>query len=493
MALTRIRQDHIWTVGAGIDDTKTPTDHDANAVDLQDTIDYICSQLADLTGETTWQAAPDATIAAMWAKTWLDDKLALRDRLQLQDVTVTAAQNWEVLSFAGGEAPSRVVAIATSVEGAVSAQLAGAVGSHSLTEITGNDALNPKNLCMVVDASTGDAIQSSGRQVYALLQVGNLAVDGNAFDDSNNAGQLSFVRPNATYDDLEACPVADIATKSINYVYADRESLDGWSEQDFRQSSVLVDLAAPGVTQSLDIAYDGGSVVDVDNTNVDWRLTDTKHFYVSDATGAARILDVHAEATGDEIDINAPGGIDVSAGDLTMASSKATISGVEIGGVSGQVASTGALDLSLVGQDDITFVTTRQAALPLDDATTGSISALPGGPHASVAAAIKYAIEHGISFNLGVTVLSSNYGQDVNVPGGAGGLDISSPHSIDMNTPSGVDTFIFLNGVLQYGGNGTTNNSVYAGDTPANGDIKFDYPRGVRSGDVIIALQLSST
>jgi len=62
-----------------------------------------------------------------------------------------------------------------------------------------------------------------------------------------------------------------------------------------------------------------------------------------------------------------------------------------------------------------------------------------------------------------------------------------------MNTPTGVDTFIFLNGVLQYGGNGTTNNSVYAGDTPANGDIKFDYPRGVRSGDVIIALQLSNS
>ncbi len=60
-----------------------------------------------------------------------------------------------------------------------------------------------------------------------------------------------------------------------------------------------------------------------------------------------------------------------------------------------------------------------------------------------------------------------------------------------MNTPSGVDTFVFLNGRLLYGGNATTNNDVYAGTTPASGDIKVDFPGGVKSGDVFIAIQLS--
>ena len=61
-----------------------------------------------------------------------------------------------------------------------------------------------------------------------------------------------------------------------------------------------------------------------------------------------------------------------------------------------------------------------------------------------------------------------------------------------MNTPSGVDTLIFLNGRLQYGGSTGTNNDVYEGDSPASGDIKFDHPQGVFTGDVIIAVQLAA-
>jgi len=570
MPLSRLRQDRIWAEGSAIDDTLTPSDHDANAVDLSDTVDFLASQLADILGEPNWHDAPDLSIASMAAKTWLEDYKALRDFLHLgaditvpnvvtgtgdtiggtaptmtltdsaatftadmvgRNITITGATtpanngtfpivgftsssvisytnasgvaeafagdwsvagaNWVVLVQASSETPSRNIATVGTTSGAVAAELgAGLFNSNQLTEVAGSNALNPENLCIVMDASTGDPITSSNRQVYALLQVEDGATDGAAFDDSTNQGQLSFVRPNATYDDLEACPVADIQGQSIIYAYADREALSGWAASDWRRSSVLVDLAAAGVSQTLDIAYNGGSVVTVDDTNVDWQLTDTKHFYVSDSTGAARILDVHAEAAGDELEVNAPGGITINGGDISAASNKATFNGTEIGGAAGRVASTSG-DLDLRGADDITFVTVRETTpLPLDDATTGPISALTGGPHASVAAAIEYAIGQGMTFSLGVTVLASNYGQDVNVPGGAGGLDLSGSHSIDMNTPSGVDTFVFLNGRLQYGGNGTTQNDVYAGDTPASGDIKFDHPGGVKTGDIIIALQL---
>lgn len=495
MGITRLRQDHIWTEGSAIDDALTPADHDGNAVDLSDTIDYLASQIADITGKTAWETAPDLSLATINAKTFLDDKLALRRFMVLTSISVTALQNWEVLSQAGGETPSRPIATGGTSEGAVCVELGvGAFDAHSLDEVAGENALNPKNLLIVFDGVTGDPIQSSGRQVYGLLQVENGATDGGAFNDTTNQAQISFVRPNATYDDLEACPVGDIAGKSIKYGYADRETLDGWTEQDFLYDRALVDLASAAVSITLDNAYDGGSQVAVDNTNVDWRLTDTKHFYVSDSTGAARILDVHAEAAGDEIDINAPGGIAVSAGDLSMPSSKATINGVEVGGAAGQVATLSG-DLTLDGADDILFVTTRETTpLPLDDATAGAISGLEGGPHASISAAIKYAIEHGIDFAIGVTVLAANYARDANVPGGAGGLDISAGngHSIDMNTPSGVDTLVFLNGRLQYGGSAANNNDVYVGDNPAAGDVKFDMPGGVKSGDVIIAVQLSA-
>jgi len=494
MGLTRIRQDHIWSENASIDDSLNPPDHDANAVDLKDTLDYMASQLVDILGETNWYDAPDLSVSAMAAKTWLDDKKALRDYLHLQDIPVPASQNYVVLSATGSQTPSRPIAIGASTSGSVAAELSGDVGSHDLAEVAGPNALNPENLCIVFDGSTGDPIKSSGRQVYALLQAENGAADGGAWTDTANQGQLSFVRPNATYDDLEACPVADIESTSINYVYADRETLSLWAASDFRRSSVLLDLAAPGVTITMDIAYDGGSLVNVDDTDVDFRLTDTKHFYVSDVSGAARILDVHAEAAGDEVDINAPGGIDVAAGDLTMASSKATINGVEVGGAAGQVATLSG-DLILDGADDITFTTVRETTpLPLDDATNGPISGLAGGPFTSISDAIAYAIESGTSLTIGVTVLASNYARDANIPGGAGGLDISAGngHSIDMNTPSGVDTLLFLNGRLLYGGNDSTNNDAYAGNNPAAGDIKVDFPGGVKSGDVFIAVQFSA-
>jgi hypothetical protein len=571
MGVTRLRQDHIWTEGSAISDALDPTDHDANAVDLSDTIDYLASQLADITGKSAWETAPDLSLATINAKTFLDDKLALRRFMVLTDVVVPSPANgsgdsfafstpdvtltdaaglftadmvgrditiagattggnngtftvksytsptvivyenasgaaeafsgtWAVaggdfvlLDDASGEAPSRPIATGALTEGAVCVELgAGIFPLFALDEVAGLNALNPKNLLIIFDGATGDPIQSSGRQVYGLLQVENGATDGGDFDDANNQAQISFVRPTATYDDLEACPVADIEGQTIKYGYADRADLAEWTEQDFLYDRALVDLASAAVSVTLDAAYDGGSTVTVDNTHVDWRLTDTKHFYISDSTGAVRILDVHAEAAGDEIDIAASGGINISTGDLTMPSNKATVNGVEVGGAAGRVATLSG-DLDLRGADDITFVTTREtSALPLDDATAGPISALAGGTHASISAAIKYAIEHGIDFSVGVTVLSSNYARDVNVPGGAGGLDISAGngHSIDMNTPSGVDTLVFLNGRLQYGGNAGNNNDVYVGDTATAGDIKFDMPGGVKSGDVIIAVQL---
>lgn len=574
MATQRTRQDRIWSEGASINDALAPGDHDANAVSIADTFNFVCSQLADMLGEVNWSDAPDLSIAAMAAKTWMDDYLALRDFLHLgADITVppavngtgdtiggaaptmtltdaaatftvdmvkrnitisgattgsnngtfpivgftstsvisytnasgvaeafttgtwaVAGANFVVLDDSASEAPSRDVAIVSTTKGAVCAEIgAGDLGSNQLDEVTGVNALNPHNLCIIMDAATGDPIKSSNRQVYALLQVEDGAVDGDPFDDVDNQGQLSFVRPNAAYDDLEACPIADIESLDIIYAYADREALSLWDPSDFRRSSVLVDLAAAGVSITMDLAYDGGSQVAVDNTDVDFRLTDTKHFYLSDSTGASRILDVHAEAAGDEIDIAAAGGINVSTGDLTMPSSKATVNGVEVGGAAGRVATLSG-DLDLRGADDISFVTVRETTpLPLDDATAGKISALEGGPHASVSAAIKYAIAHGMDFNLGVFAVSAGpYTKGTNIPAATGGVSLASPHSLDMNTVSGVDTFVFLNGRLQWGGNVTTKNDVYVGDTPASGDLKFDHNGAILNGDVIITLQLTA-
>ena len=138
---------------------------------------------------------------------------------------------------------------------------------------------------------------------------------------------------------------------------------------------------------------------------------------------------------------------------------------------------------------NVQFRTVRETSvLPLDDASAGAISGLTGGPHASVSAAIAHAIASGgadLAFKTFVS--GSNYAQGVNIP--AATLDLTA-YSLDANTPANVDAFVFLNGRLLYGGNVTVKNDVYAGTVPANGDIMVDFPKGIKSGDIILTIGL---
>jgi len=492
--VTRIDQDQLKV--PPFDDTKgTGPTLETGAVDGSDSFNSVMSMLKNMLGKTNWYDAPDEDMATLAARAKLENKLILKRAQKIVDVSVVGTGTAQAFVVLGaGEYPSENIAINATTKGAVSAQLAGAVGVGAMTEVAGANALNPKNLCAIIDGTTGAPILDGADRVWGLLQVGNLATDGNPFQAAgNDRGQISFVKPNSTHDDLVLVDFNLMGGKTINYSYIFRDDLNSMSEQAFLPETLFADPTA-GVV-SLDSAYDGGSVVNVDNTDVDWRLTDTKEFIVSDQAGTTKILRVRALATGDIVELNVAGGLDIN-GDTDGGTFKATFNGVEIGGALGQVLRTGGNlilktatsgDILLESVAEIRFTTSRETALPLDDATAGAISALPGGPHASISAAILHAINSG-NVSVGVSVLGSNYGRDVNVPGGAG-QSIASPHSIDMNTPSGVDTVIFLNGRLLYGGNASTNNDVYAGDTPANGDLKFDFPGGVKTGDVIVSLQ----
>jgi hypothetical protein len=149
-------------------------------------------------------------------------------------------------------------------------------------------------------------------------------------------------------------------------------------------------------------------------------------------------------------------------------------------------------DLELEADGDVLFETAQETTpIPLDDSTTGAISALPGGPHASIAAAIDYAIGvGGVDVTFDIYVAAANFAQGVNIPGVT--LDLTV-YDEDMGTPASPgtpDLFLFLNGRLIRGASGTGIGDWYAGDTPASGDIKVDFPKGIKSGDVIITIGL---
>lgn len=437
------------------------------------------------------------SLKTLHARATLEAKNVLTNRLNLADVSVPSSQNYVALTSTAK--PDKNIAIAGTVQGAVTAQLVGAIGSHSLTEVSGANALKPKNLCQVFDGATGDAILSSGRRVYALLQVGSAATDGNAFGDSgDDQGQLSFVRPNSTYDDLEACAVADIEGKSVIYAFTWREDLNDLPEDSFRGD---IDSADPqaGVTVSLDSAYDGGNYMVVDGSDVDIRLADTKSWVFRAGTGSALVTVTRNDSSGDEVQL------DVDTFDVNNANTADFLNGVTVdsggtainlGVTAGQIDASAleveatAGDLSLKSSADVNFTTDEETTgIDLDDATTGPISGLWSQSFASVAAAIKYAGEHGgVDLTLKVTVLASAYAKGANIPAAAQDL---TAYPIDMNTVGGVKQFLFLNGRLLYGGNGTTKNDVYAGTTAGDGDIKVDFDKGVKVGDVIISLVLS--
>jgi hypothetical protein len=516
VSLIRLDQQHSPDV---FDDTKSAASialAETASVDYADFQEYVLSQLKRIIhGDDAGNWHDDIatvfttphSLKALGQHTTLDDKQIVLWKMLLQDITVTAAQNFEELDQAG-EFPSEVIAILAATNGAVSAQLAGAVGSHSLTEIAGQNALKPKNLVAIFDASSGDPIMSDNRRIWGLLQVGAAATDGNAFAATgNDAAQISFVRQNATFDDLEACPVADIAGKSINYSYTVRNDMASFAEDAWRGDLSEADQIAGGFG-GLDAAYDGGEFMEVDASDVDIRLADTKSWVVRKGSGGAILWQVTRTDAGTADVVQIAGAVDtfdVDAADSDFLQGATFDSGgqsINVGTTALGVIDSTSIELRATTGNaevaapsgEVQFQTVRETtALPLDDATTGAISALKtvlagAGTFISVADAIKYAAQQGgVDLSLKIFVAASNYAQGANIP--AATFDLTA-YSIDMNTPANVDAFIFLNGRLLHGGNVTVKNDVYVGSTASAGDLAVDFPKGIKSGDVLISIGL---
>lgn len=566
MSVSRLRQDQLHTEGSAIVDTLVPADHDANAVDLADTVNYLASQFADMLGETNWYDAPDASLATIWGKTFLDEKMALREVLLLTDITVPNGQNYKILVVGDSETPAaKVKAIGAGVvKGLVTANHGGTFGTHSLTMVSGDNAINPKNLLQVVDGDTHDEILSAGQRVWGLLQNESGATDGSAFTDTTpERPQVSFVRINSTGDAFEAVPVADIEDKVINLSYVERQDLDTWVEQDFLRRTAWVDLGSASASVTLDNAIDNqGTTPATQATNIYWRIADATELDFETSDGARNLVKIAPASGGDELEFNvdtldvnvgSSGVVDidngvtvdsggtsinlgVTAGQIDASALKVAATGgaAEIEAHSGSLildaagqtlqadatifdldsiddshlimsatdaaaktllvaarnAGAGAGNLELEADDDILFETVRETTpLPLDDSTAGAISALFGQSFSSVSAAIAYAgTVGGADLTMKLSVLGSSYSQGDNVP--AATLDLTA-YTLSM-VSNAATVFLFLNGRLLRGAAATGTGDVYPGTTPASGDVKFDFPKGVKSGDVIISIGLKA-
>jgi hypothetical protein len=442
----------------------------------------------DLTAPVTLEAGVKRGIDALNNGLHLvEKKRVLRDVVSLVDITVPGGQNWKALAL--GELPSNTTAAvgAVSTLGTVAAFNTGTFDTHSLDEVAGANPINPKNLMDIVDGATRDPITSSSRQVYALFQT-ETATDGQTLTGTTpNRAQISFVRLTAAGDDLEACPVADIAGKTINYATRERVRLEGLNEQDFLKGAAL---DSPGTTTTTrQTAYDNQGItavelttnatLDLNSAGIAWKIRDLVN---------ADLFTIVEGSTGGTSEVQVRPDVDVFNVDAVIndfsAGVKARTGGtrpINVGVTDGAVETT-AGDLTLKAFVEFDFVDTNKSGstfggqLKLSDTSAEWSAYETQFGEVSLLSAIVQASKQENRTKGVALVTPANIAANVNVSG------VTSPN-IDAALPdySFVASFVndvdvFLNGVLmRNGADASANNDVYPGTTPADGDLKFEF------------------
>jgi hypothetical protein len=268
-------------------------------------------------------------------------------------------ENWVILDT--GELPAQLISATGAVTtlGTVTALHGGSFGSHSLTEVAGVTAISPQNLTVIVDGSTRDPILSNGYVVYGLLQGESGLTDGVTITDATTTRvQISFVRVNATGDDLEAVPQADIEGRVVNYCTRERVRLEDLNEADFL-SGAIVDVPA-GTTVTRQAAYDnqGATIVTttVDHTldvgsGLTWEIGDLASAslfqIIEGSAGGTSQVNINSDV--DEFDVDAAvnnflQGISIDSGGtrpidvgVTDGVIETTAGDLQVGGANGEV------------------------------------------------------------------------------------------------------------------------------------------------------------
>lgn len=427
----------------------------------------------------------------------IEEKRFLFRVSNLTDVSVPASQNWVVLGT--GELPSETTASigAVTTVGTVVAYNS-SFGAHDLAEVAGTTALSPKNLLVIVDATTGDPILSSGRTVYGLFQSESNTNGSTITDTTPNQVQISFVRENSTHDDLEACPVADIESTNINYAYVRRIDFDSIPEQAFLSGSFVDNAAAVDVT--LDNSIDNQSGPATQQQNIDWQISDTYSLDFQDSTGVRNLLSLAPNVAGDAVSFTTDDWSVTNTNTATFSNGVTVDSagtGINLGETAGQIDSDGALTLASAASNNLT-VNAGAEILLVDANKTGSTWSGDLKLSETTAEWDAYEAVFGEVSLMNAIVqastaenrakywanLTANVAANTNITGAGGSPNLDA----QLGDYSGVtfvdDVDIYLNGVLVRSGvDASANNDVYPGTTPANGDLKFEY--NIHQNDVL--------
>lgn len=513
MARTFIRQDTQIRKSSTYDDTVTPSqaNYETNPTNIEDDLNCLRSQVqniinrngasfpagdwySDMTAPITFENGAKRGVDSLNSGLHnLERKRVLVTALNLTDVAVPAAQNWVVLAL--GELPSNTTAAIGPVTtlGTVCAYNA-TFGAHSLDEVSGATAISPKNMCVVVDATTRDPIMSGGRDVFALFQSESNTDASTLSGTTPNRAQLSFVRINSTGDDLEAVPAADIQGKSINYSSVNRKALQDLTEQDFLKGAEIDVPSSSTITRQ--IAYDNqgttpvelttNAQLDLNSAGIYWEIRDLANASLlritEGSTGGTTVLQIASDV--DTFDVNATTN-DFNAGVTIRSGGTRPI----VAGVTDGVLATTAGDLMVRGFSQLAFSDQWQAGstygtdLVLADSSAEWDQFETDFGEVSILNALHKAYTHGsrgskVYANVTATITAGN---DVGGVGGGTNLDAQLP---DMSGGTFITDYdVYVNGELMRPAAGAGVNDYYPGTSLVNGQLRFDF--ALRINDVI--------
>ena len=518
MARTFVRQATQIRKSDTYDDTIVPTEaaYETNPVSIEDDLNSVRSQIQNMINRNgssfpTGNWWGDLSVPGAFENgkkrginelnTNLHDlerKRVLVSSANLTDVTIGSGNNYVIL--ASGALPTNTVAAigSTTQTGSIGAYNS-SFGSHSLVEVTGSTAIAPKNLCEIVSGSSRDQIFSDNRVVYALFQTESNTVGSTLGVTTPNRAQLSFVRINATGDDLEAVPFADIEGRVINYASVERKALYDLNEQDFLRGAILDNAGSS--TQTRQIGYDNQGATPVEltsnatldlGTGLIWAVRDLANaqlFGITEGsaggTSAVTIAAATDTFTSNAVDNNFYNGTSVDTNGTQ----------IDIGITGGTIETTGTDALHLVaGGATLSFDDSNRAgssfsaAIALSATTTEWDNFETNFGEVSLINAINQAYNADRRSKV-YSVVNTSIPADTNVSLSDGNVDVSLGNLSLGTFTSSYD--VYLNGeLLRPGANASANNDYYPGTDLSVGQLKFEFP--LKSGDTITVVSYST-
>lgn len=518
MARTFIRQDTQIRNSDVYDDSVAPTEaaYETNPTHIETDLNNMRSQVQnflnrdgasfptgnwwdDLTAPSTLETGTQRGINSLNdALHAVEKKRVLTCTWGLNSISIASAgDTFDILGT--GELPGNTTAAVGAVTtlGTVVAAHGGTFGTASLDEVAGPTAISPKNLVQIVDATTRDPILDAGNQIYGLLQSED-ATDGHTITDTTTTRvQISFVKLNGAGTDLVAITSGAMDGISYDYCYVERVRLEDLNESNFL-GGANIDVPA-GSTVNRQVSYDNqgttpvdlttNATLDLEGAGLTWAIRDDLEAnlftIVEGSAGGTSQVNIHADV--DEFDVDAA--VNNFAEGVTVDSAGTALN---LGVTAGQIDMASSLTIAATGGTSDIFMSAGNELYFDDTNQTGSTWAQTAGIKLSETTAewdnfetqfgevslLNAIVQAGTAAarTKGVAVVTTNAAADVNVTGAGGtpNLDAQLPDYSGVTFLTDVD--VYLNGVLlRNGADASANHDVYPGDSPANGDLKFEF------------------